>query len=77
MQQWHAHHKVVIEEIAGMLAVRANAAHARRQVNDQVWLTFLQGAANVVQLPQVIAVTIGYLNLCCAMFAQFRHDMLA
>jgi len=42
VHQRHAHHQVIVEEFRRVLAIRPNAAHLGRQVNNDIGLGIRQ-----------------------------------
>ena len=60
-----------------MLAVGANSAHVRRQVDDHVRARIIQHAQHIRLFHQVILLELRHKNLGCPVLAQALLDKLA
>jgi hypothetical protein len=70
----YAHDQIVIEELAGVLAVSANATHDGGQVNNDIRPYFSKYAAYVRFAPQIIVHFAGreYVPVPCAVQTRDR-----
>jgi len=70
VHQLHAHHQVVIEELGGLGHVGADAAHVRRQMDEDIRRGVFQHARDIIRFHQVVVFIFGDENILSAFCAQ-------
>jgi hypothetical protein len=74
VEQLHAHHEVVVEELGRVGAIRADPADARGQVDHDIGSDVGDQAPDVLRLPEVVVAAAGHHHLGGAAFAQLLDD---
>lgn len=73
--QVHAHNQVVVKKLAGVFAVRSDASHAARQMQDQRWLLFAIHPDDVFRDGQIARCGAGNVNGFASGRFQFFDDV--
>jgi hypothetical protein len=74
VEQLHAHHEVVVEELGRVGAIRANATDAGGQVDHDVGPDVGEQAPDALRLPEVVVGAAGHHHLGGAALAQLIDD---
>jgi hypothetical protein len=75
VEQWHAHHQVVVEEFRRMIAIRSNPTDASRKMDDDVGPDVVEKASDVLDDPQVVLLPPGCQNVCSPALLERLHDI--
>ena len=74
LDELHAHHEVVVEVLAGILAVGADAADLRRQVDDEVGARVVVEPAHAGHVDEIVVARARDDDLAGAARAQLLDD---